>query len=442
MGERVLRALDLFCCGGGFSEGFRRAGFKVVLGIDIEPRYLDTFRANHPEAEAWSRDLLNVGADELPDVDVIIGSPPCQAFSYANVKRDSAEGMTLVNRMLMLIEEKKPRFWIGENVPPILDHLPRRLPMRRILNSADYGVPQTRRRCFYGAYPVPPSTHARNPSSTLTGGALRPWVTVRDAIGDLPEPVLIQGGANSAQEKRMRTLDEPSFTIRADGTKDRYHFITHSAQSNSNMVAGRNRSVDEQPSFTVDTSGELVLSEEPLAIGKNAARIANQELPDYEPERAGKRRMDTPFMRKNPPLELDKPSRAVKSHIAKAPKELLLPILDAPATTVQGDPRIWPRGHKANRFSKGIPRGLGYRRLTARERARLQSFPDSYRFIGSTTLCYRMIGEAVPPLMSFHLANEMRPAFGIEKLKPPNDFLDWVGVDIPGGKVKEAEGGG
>ncbi|GAI46790.1 unnamed protein product, partial [marine sediment metagenome] len=80
--------IDLFPGAGGFSEGFRQAGFKIILGIDKEPRMLSAYRANHPGTEVWERDVLTVDPNELPDADVIVGSPPCQDFSTASSKKN------------------------------------------------------------------------------------------------------------------------------------------------------------------------------------------------------------------------------------------------------------------------------------------------------------------------------------------------------------------
>jgi DNA (cytosine-5)-methyltransferase 1 len=76
--------VDLFCGAGGFSEGFRQAGFRVVYGLDNWPVACASFRANHPGARVDCRDALTVEPSEIPDADVIIGGPPCPDFSYAN----------------------------------------------------------------------------------------------------------------------------------------------------------------------------------------------------------------------------------------------------------------------------------------------------------------------------------------------------------------------
>lgn len=383
MGE--VSYVDLFCGGGGLSEGFRRAGFKPVLGIDKKPKMLTAYRANHPEAEVWERDVLDIDPEELPETDIIVGSPPCQPFSIANSQKapeSVREGIKLLDWMLEVVRVKRPRFWIMENVPPVAKILPReRVPVIRVLNCADYGVPQTRRRCFAGSYLVPKPTHARIPSATLDKRHLKCWVSVREAIGDLGVPLVIRTSHSGGKKTAVRS-DEPAFSV---GT------FSGAGKSRTTMYT-----------------------------------LLSHTLPSGELEAMHKRKLDVPYVKKNPPLDPERPSRTVKPHMAKAPKDLLLSILDTPATTVQGDPRLWPRGHRMNRFSDGVPRGSGYRRLTVREAARLQSFPDSYLFVGPITWQYRHVGEAVPPLMAWHLANEMRPEFGLPKMDPPKSFLEWV----------------
>lgn len=175
--------VDLFCGAGGFSEGFRQAGFRVVYGLDNWPVACASFRANHPGAKVDCRDALTVDPSEIPDADVIIGGPPCQDFSYANRANANPEkGMRLVRWFLRVVEVKRPRFWVMENVPALAEHY---LPNVRhfILNAADYGVPQTRVRAFFGNFPYPPPTHSRTGGVTLDGRILKRWVGVGEALG-------------------------------------------------------------------------------------------------------------------------------------------------------------------------------------------------------------------------------------------------------------------
>jgi DNA (cytosine-5)-methyltransferase 1 len=77
------RVVDL-CCGiGGFSLGFKMAGFRIVAGIDVDDGALSVFQRNFPEAKAIKADLLEIGPDDVPDADVYIGGIPCQPFSAA-----------------------------------------------------------------------------------------------------------------------------------------------------------------------------------------------------------------------------------------------------------------------------------------------------------------------------------------------------------------------
>src|SRR5207249_8711884 len=162
---------DLFCGGGGFSEGFAQAGFRIAWGIDFWPPAVETFARNHPSAKAIRADIASVRPETLEPVDVLIGSPPCVHFSPANRggNGDWAAGMRLVRRFLTLVRHLKPSYWVMENVPALLHELDEEMdnqqvqlhsgaleiPDSRILDSADFGTPQTRKRLFVGSFPAP-----------------------------------------------------------------------------------------------------------------------------------------------------------------------------------------------------------------------------------------------------------------------------------------------
>jgi DNA-cytosine methyltransferase len=198
----VLTVGDIYCGAGGFSEGFRQAGFKIKWAIDNWPSAAETFEKNQG-VEVICDDVGNVDFKTLEQVDVIIGSPPCQNFSLAKKggNGDVKEGMKLVSKFFEAVSELKPRYWIMENVPNLkktLDcylnektfYLPQgalEIPRMVVLNSADYGVPQRRRRLLMGKFPEPRQTHKEDGSDVI--GSLPRWRSMKDIIDSLPHPL-------------------------------------------------------------------------------------------------------------------------------------------------------------------------------------------------------------------------------------------------------------
>src|SRR6266478_7766797 len=131
-----LEVLDLFCGAGGFSEGFRLAGCRIVCGVDHWKPAVDTFNCNF-RLQGQPTNILkferNVQAiEQLPDTDIIIGSPPCVSFSYSNKlgNADKTEGLRLIKVFFSIIAVKrfKPKSrlvaWYMENVPNAIKWLP------------------------------------------------------------------------------------------------------------------------------------------------------------------------------------------------------------------------------------------------------------------------------------------------------------------------------
>ena len=125
-----MRVADFFCGAGGFSEGFRQMGFNIVFGLDNWRPAIDTITLNHPGIDAKCMNILDIDTpkkiDEIvPYVEVIIGSPPCVAFSGSNKagKADKGPGVRLIEQFLKIIAWKKNKpnsilkYWILENVP-------------------------------------------------------------------------------------------------------------------------------------------------------------------------------------------------------------------------------------------------------------------------------------------------------------------------------------
>jgi len=121
--DHGFTVVDLFCGGGGFSEGFRQAGFHIVHAVDNDQRACETYKKNilaNERTTVECRDILDLEPSQLPDdVDVLIGSPPCTEFSSSKNGGDGdiEEGMRLVARFLYFVAELEPNYWLMENVP-------------------------------------------------------------------------------------------------------------------------------------------------------------------------------------------------------------------------------------------------------------------------------------------------------------------------------------
>lgn len=199
MGEHTF--IDLFCGAGGMTLGFVQAGFEPLLAIDNDPDCIATHKGNFAGLSVCA-DLRHAGS--FPPVPVVIGGPPCQGFSrLGKQSRQPRTENFLWRDYIRCIEESRPAVFVIENVPEFLDDMAfegvceaaKRLNYEMvydILNAADFGVPQRRRRTIIIAsrlgVPVLPAPTHSNPAlaSLFEDPPLPCWRTVRDAIGDLP----------------------------------------------------------------------------------------------------------------------------------------------------------------------------------------------------------------------------------------------------------------
>lgn len=193
-------AIDLFAGCGGFAVGLHEAGFQTVLAVEWDKSCCDTFREN------ISPRILNCAIQEVetfPSCDLLVGGPPCQGFSNLGEKVPNDPRRQLWRHFLRALKHANPLIFIMENVPPLLksgeyaeirreaEALGYRVE-GRVLNAAFYGAPQQRKRALIigsriGEPPFPGPTH-RDPDRppTFETKDLPPWLTVKDAIGDLP----------------------------------------------------------------------------------------------------------------------------------------------------------------------------------------------------------------------------------------------------------------
>lgn len=164
----MLKVLDLFCGAGGISEGFRQAGFSIVAGIDHDPDASATYSRNFPGALTVNGDLTKPSirsqvVDVSAGVDVIVGGPPCQAFSQVrNHDRDVTDPRNrLYQEFLHVLSLLRPRAFVMENVPGIAQlrihqRIANDLSLQgqytvtvHLVDACDFGVPQTRKRIFF-----------------------------------------------------------------------------------------------------------------------------------------------------------------------------------------------------------------------------------------------------------------------------------------------------
>ena len=209
----TLTCIDLFCGAGGSTLGYKMAGFKVILAVDINKVALSSYKSNHPEVKTWPTNIMQLTANDLPKADVILGSTPCQEFSVAKLNR--TYDMTLTNHFLSLIHEYNPKYWMLENVPGIAKFLPDT--NYNILNSADYGVPQKRHRCIAGKYPLPTPTHSEHGNQTLDNGNLTPWVK----FGEIKHP----DGAKTISKKGITGAFRRAQKMWAHGNSFNFRFV-------------------------------------------------------------------------------------------------------------------------------------------------------------------------------------------------------------------------
>jgi DNA (cytosine-5)-methyltransferase 1 len=188
--------MDLFAGCGGMTRGFVDAhSYKPVFAVESDADAAATYRANFG-AHIVTEVIENVKA--FPRAEVVIGGPPCQGFSALNMRGVGLERRGLWREYLRALNEAEPEAFVMENVPQLLRSAEYRAFVKaaerlgfavdgRVLNAADYGVPQTRRRAFVigvveGEPPWPNQTHCA-PDKVEDG--LLPWRTFREAVKGL-----------------------------------------------------------------------------------------------------------------------------------------------------------------------------------------------------------------------------------------------------------------
>ena len=345
--------VDLFAGVGGLSYGFSKLPqFNIIVANEIEKDISLAYTLNHPDVKMLNCDINLLTKDVLENalegqkVDIVVGGPPCQSYSTLG-KRQLDDRANLFMQYKRVLEILQPKAFVFENVIGILSmdkgNLFKQVQAEfedlgyklryRVLDAVNYGVPQHRERVilvgFKGdnnfVYPEP--TH---------GEGLKPYVTLKDAIGDLP--ALKSGEKNN--------------NYASNATNEFLEFV-------------RKNSADVVEEHCAPKNGaHLIRIMEALKDGQS-----KNDLPEEIRPKSGYGNTDAK-------LWWDKPSTTITRNFA------------CPSSSRC----IHPRDSRA---------------MSIREGARLQSFPDDYKFYGSDGMKRLEIGNAVPPLLSMAIAKQV-----------------------------------
>lgn len=265
------------------SLGFEKAGFNVLLGIDIWKDALRTFSDNHLKSKTLCADISNLTPQEVQEligkqhIDVIIGGPPCQGFSVAGKRIVEDKRNELYKGFVRMVSHFKPKAFVLENVPNILsigDGVVReaiisdfeRLGYRvktKVLTASDYGVPQNRRRAIF--------IGMSNGDFDFEIPTVKHKVTCEEALSDLPENSVAEGSAYitdclSDYQKMIRTgssgVHNHQITAHSEKTTSiialvpdggNYKDLPESLQKSRNVHIAWTRLNSRRPGITIDT---------------------------------------------------------------------------------------------------------------------------------------------------------------------------------------------
>lgn len=397
MSEKRYNFIDLFAGCGGLTEGFYKENFQPLAHVEIDHNCCETlkWRMLHYgyDLEFTNNSVIetDITRDDINDVienvvgqnkvDIIIGGPPCQAYSSAGRARDE-HGMKkdprnyLFENYVKVLNHFKPKMFVFENVTGLLtatinghkivekvfeelgqEYNVRLDPKMIVLNTANYGVPQIRKRVIIigvrkdininveEVYTNIVKTHFSPDMPDNERGNLKHFVTVHDAIGDMPK---IGSGEKRKIQKYTPQLDN-----------DFRRWICYEGESSiQDNITHRHNSTDV---------------ERYMEMAKNKWTFYEllEKRPDLNHQKARQ------FNNSYAVQFWDMPARTVLAHLSKDGNQFIHPDYE------QG------------------------RSISVREAARLQSFPDDFEFFGSMSAQFKQIGNAVPPLFANKIAKSV-----------------------------------
>ncbi len=385
----TFKVVSLFSGCGGLDLGFINAGFEVIWANDFFPDAVTTYKKNIGDHIVLG-DITKIPSSKIPDdFDILLGGFPCQGFSIANKNRSMDDKRNfLYKEMLRIVKDKKPAFFLAENVKGLLSmHNGKIVEMilndfkkigytvdYKIVNSADYGVPQQRERILIignrlgvkNKFPEP--THqdtSKINQLTLTTKKLKPHITVKDATEYLADlwitynPIIKDG--RKIYNHIARTNIQDKFWGRKH--KVNQHEICDFLKCWRNKKGISTKKVDEYFGYKY-TAGHWFRKD------NNSGSIPN---PDDWWKLKELLSFDDKFDKQVTYLELKE---------IKFEQSLRINNWDRPSDTITATgPEIHPNKK---------------RRMSVRECAIIQTFPNDFVFEGSLGNMYKQIGNAVP----------------------------------------------
>lgn len=314
----MLKVVSLFSGCGGCDQGlvgdfdynnthYARLPYEIIYALDIDQKALNTHILNLKCEKVVCGNICDIPSKQIPDHDVLVGGFPCQSFSTVNPTKDPFDDRAnLYKQMVRIAKDKQPKVVVAENVKGLMTLHKGSIFKRvckafeeagytlsyRLLNAANYGVPQKRERMILVGFRNDLGINFVFPEETTSGK----WVPLSVAVPEL-------------------AIED-----------QKYYFSQKAVQ------------------------------------GMKSAK---------------------PNMKRGLWQKLDEPCLTVTSHLAKTSLNSRDPVL-----LVDSEKEL-------------------YRRFTPREAARIQSFPDTFEFAGSETDAYRQIGNAVPPVLFWHVAHKV-----------------------------------
>lgn len=356
---RRFNVIDLFCGCGGFSKGFEEAGYKICFGIDMWSDAVVTYQKNFPEAFVWNEDITRVSGKDILDraglsrdeADVIIGGPPCQGFSVSGKRMIDDERNILYKSYVQIVSEIRPKVFVMENVPGLV-------------------------RLFHGK---------------VAGQVLEDF----ESIGYTVQMQILSADNYGVPQQRKRVF---FVGVRKDLSESGvvFHYPRPFMGSGTDCPAWTCKDAISDLDFIPDDRGmgEVISYKLPAENDyQKKMREGSRQILNHSITIHNARTKEIIAMVPDGGNYKDLPEElwnTRKVHIAWTRMDSRKPCF----TIDTG------HNHHFHYKENRVP--------TVRESARIQSFPDTFEFIGIKTSQLKQVGNAVPPLLAKSIAESMK----------------------------------